>query len=176
MILPDALSILGHTISSQALFVEPQKILKVDNWSTLTKRTELQGFMGIVNYLSTYVPHLATVAAPLTRLCGDTFKFKWEPIHDVSLQQVKDIITAEAILKPINYDSTHQIFLITDASVKGIGAWIGQGPYIRDIQTAAFYSRKFKPAELNYNVAEKETLAIIDRLCHFHPQLMEPSS
>ena len=65
MILPDALSILGHTIISQGLSAEPQKILKVDNWSTPTKRKELQGFMGLANYLSTYVPQLATVAAPL---------------------------------------------------------------------------------------------------------------
>ena len=65
---------------------------------------------------------MASVAAPLTRLCRDTVKFKWEPIHDANLQQVKDIINAEAILKPINYESTDPIFLITDASVKGIGA------------------------------------------------------
>ena len=127
--------------------------------------------MGMVNYLSTSVPHLATVAAPLTRLCGDIVKFKWEPIHDACLQQVKDIISAEAILKPINYESTDPIFLITDASVKGIGAWVGQGPSIQDIQPAAFYSRKFKRAELNYSVTEKETLAIIDGLRHFQPQL-----
>ena len=81
MILPDTLSILGHTITSQGLSGEPQKILKVDNWATPTKGKELQGFMGMVNYLSTYVPHLATVAAPLTRLCGDTVKFRWEPIY-----------------------------------------------------------------------------------------------
>ena len=171
IILPDALSILGHTIMSQGLSAEPQKILKVDKWSTPTKRKELQGFMGMVNYLSTYVLHLATVAAPLTSLCGDTVKFKWEPIHDTSLQQVKHIISAEAILKPINYEWTDSIFLITDASVKGIEAWIGQGPSMQDIQPAAFYSRKFKPAELNYSVTEKETLVIIDRLRHFQPQL-----
>ena len=92
----------------------------------------------MVNYLSTYVPHLATVATPLTRLCGDTVMFKWDPIHDASLQHDKDIISAEAILKPINYESTNAIFPITDALVKGIGAWIGQGPSIQDIQPAAF--------------------------------------
>ena len=74
-------------------------------------------------------------------------------------------------MKPINYKSTDPIFLITDASVKRIGAWIGQGPSIQDIQPAAFYSRKFKPAELNYSVIEKETLVIIDGLRHFQPHL-----
>ena len=91
MILPDALSILGHTFTSHGLSAEPKKILKVNNWSTPTKRKGLQGFMDMVNYLSIYVPHLATVAAPLTRLCEDTVKFKWELIHYASLQQVKHI-------------------------------------------------------------------------------------
>ena len=74
-------------------------------------------------------------------------------------------------MKAINYESADPIFLITDASVKGIGGWMEQGPSIQDIQTAAFYSRKFKPAELNYSVTEKETLAIIDGLLHFQLQL-----
>ena len=74
-------------------------------------------------------------------------------------------------MKPINYESTDLIFPITDASVKGIGVCIGQGPSIQDIQPAAFYSRKFKPAELNYSITEKESLAIIDGLRHFQPQL-----
>ena len=80
-------------------------------------------------------------------------------------------MSTEAILKPINYESTDPIFLITDASVKGIGAWIGQGPSTQDIQPAAFYSRTFKPAELNYSVTEEETLAIMDGLRHFQPHL-----
>ena len=74
-------------------------------------------------------------------------------------------------MKPINYESTEPIFLITDALVKGIGEWIGKGPSIQVIQPAAFYSRKFKPAELNYSVTEKGTLARIDGLRNFEPQL-----
>ena len=53
----------------------------------------------------------------------------------------------------------------------GIGAWIGQGPSMDDIHLAAFYSRKFKSAEMNYFLTDKETLAVIDRLSHFQPQL-----
>ena len=49
----------------------------------------------MVNYLSRYAPHLATAAAPLTHLCGDTTKWEWLPIHDTSLQQVNYIIGGE---------------------------------------------------------------------------------
>ena len=171
MILPEELQILGHTITSEGLSAEPEKVLNVNSWQTPNNRKKLQGFMGLVNYLSRYAPHLATAAAPLTHLCGDTIEWKWLPIHDTSLQQVKDIIGGEAILKPLDYKSQDTIYLVTDASLMGIGAWIGQGPSMDDIQPAAFYSRKFKHAELNYSVTDKETHGIIDGLEQFTPQL-----
>ena len=52
-----------------------------------------------------------------------------------------------------------------------IGAWIGQGPSMEEIHLAACYSRKFKPAEFNYSVTDKETFAVIEGLEHFTPQL-----
>ena len=125
MILPEELHILGHIITSDGLSAAPDKVLTVSSWQTPNTRKKLQGFMGMVNYLSRYAPHLATAAAPLTHLCGDTTKWEWLPIQDTSLQQVKDIIGGEAILKPLDYQSQDTIYLVTDASLMGIGAWIG---------------------------------------------------
>ena len=68
MILPEALEILGHTITSEGLSAAPDKILQVNNWPTPKRRKELQGFIGMVNYLSAYVPQLATVTAPIYSL------------------------------------------------------------------------------------------------------------
>ena len=76
----------------------------------------------MVNYLHTYVPHLVTVAAPLTEICGDTVKCDMKPIQLTRMQQVKDIISAEAKLRPFNYDTAEAIFLIIDVSLEGIGA------------------------------------------------------
>ena len=80
------------------------------------------------------------------------------------MEQVKKLISAEAILKSLNYDSPEPFYLITDASLNGLGGWIGQGPSIQDIRPAAFSSRKFKQPEMNYTVTEKEILVIIDSL------------
>ena len=171
MIFPEELHILGHIITSDGLSAAPDKVLKVSSWQTPNTRKMLQGFMGMVNYLSRYAPHLTTAAAPLTHLCGDTTKWEWLPIHDTSLQQVKDIIGGEAILKPLDYQSQDTIYLWTDALLMGIGALIGQGLSMDDIHPAAFYSRKFKPAEFNYSTTDKETFAVIEGLEHFTPQL-----
>src|SRR5258706_5202878 len=128
--------------------------------------------MGMVNYLSQYVPHLSTYAAPLTQLCGSKALWKWRHIHTKAFEQLKDILAAEAILKPLNYESKEPIFLVTDASASGIGAWIGQGPTLRDIRPAGFYSRKFNAAQSRYNTTDKELFTIITGLQHFQPQLL----
>ena len=96
--------------------------------------------MEMVNYLTAYAPHLATVAAQLTRLYGATVPYKWQDIHEKCMEQVKKLISAETMLKPLNYDSSELIYLITDVSLNGLGGWIGQGPSIQDIRPAAFYS------------------------------------
>ena len=40
-----------------------------------------------------------------------------------------------------------------------------------NIHPAAFYSRKFKPAELNYSVTDKEIFIVIEGLENLTPQL-----
>ena len=171
MILPDELVCLGHSISNEGIIAAPEKILNIQNWPTPERRKQLQGFIGLVNYLSTYVPSLATIAAPLTRLCGDTQPFIWKDIHDESFQQIKNVISAEAILKPLDYASQEPVYLVSDESLTGIGAWIGQGPEPLSIRPAAFHSRKFTQSQQNYSVTDKELFAIIEGLRHFEPQL-----
>ena len=58
-------------------------------------------------------------------------------------------------------DSTDPIYLITDASDIGVGAWLGQGPDLNSLKPARFYSRKLNPSQLNYLTKNKELLAII---------------
>src|SRR5258706_6931571 len=128
--------------------------------------------MGMVNYLSQYVPHLSTYAAPLTQLCGSKALWKWRHIHTKAFEQLKDILAAEAILKPLDYESKDPIYLVTDVSASGIGAWIGQGPTLRDIRPAGFYSRKFNAVQSRYNTTDKELFTIITGLQHFQPQLL----
>ena len=60
---------------------------------------------------------------------------------------------------------------MTDASLIGIGVWIGQELSMDDIHPTAFYLKKFKSAKMNYSVTDKETLAVIDRLMYFELQL-----
>jgi len=59
----------------------------------------------------------------------------------------------------MDYQSRYPIYLFTDTSKVGAGAWIGQGPSLEKAQPAAFYSQKFATSQLHYPVHELELLA-----------------
>jgi RNase H-like domain found in reverse transcriptase len=64
----------------------------------------------------------------------------------------------------IVYDLEKESTVETDASDKAIGAQLTQpGPEGRK-QLIAYYLRKITPAELNYDVHDKELLAVVEAL------------
>ena len=71
-------------------------------------------------------------------------------------------------MKPIDHESALPIWLITDVSDTGVGAWVGQGETADTTRPAALHSRKFSNAQINYEITDKEALAIIDPLTSFH--------
>jgi len=71
-------------------------------------------------------------------------------------------------MKPIDHESVLPIWVITDASDTGVGAWVGQGETADTARPAALLSRKFSNAQMNYGTTDKEALAIVDALTAFH--------
>jgi len=63
------------------------------------------------------------------------------------------------------------VFLVTDASLIGTGAWVGKGPSVSEIRPAAFHSRRFNSVQSNYLTFYKKLLAIVHALEHFRPVL-----
>ena len=98
-------------------------------------------------------------------------QWEWLLIHDTILPEVKDVIGGEGILKALEYKLHDTIYLFTDVSLMGIGAWFEKGPSMDDIQPASYYSQKFQRSEFNYSVTNKETFIVIEELEYFTPQL-----
>ena len=125
----------------------------------------------MVNYCSQFALQLATISNPLTAIAGSTMNWDWTHTYQKSFELMKQTLSADPAVRPLDYESVDPIFLVTDASLIGTGIWVGQGPSISAIRPAAFHSRKFNSAQLNYSTFDKELLAILDTLKHFQPVL-----
>jgi hypothetical protein len=91
----------------------------------LKSRIELQCLNGVIIYHAKYLPHLVTIMALLTDLISED-GFEWHPIYEDGLAEIKRLGSEISVLRPINYTSGEPIFLFTDSSKVGAGAWVGQ--------------------------------------------------
>ena len=111
---------LGHIISSEGIRVDPSKTDAITKMSVPQSLTELQRFLGMVNYLSKFIPNLAEVTAPLRVLLKKDVVFKLQKFQLDVIEKLKTLITSAPILK--SFDSNLPTRLKTDASSEGLGA------------------------------------------------------
>ena len=160
------MNVLGHVANDDGLHASSEKIMRIGEWTTPKDRKELREFLGLVNYISQFLPHIATITAPLTDLTGNA-EFVWTPTHDIAFQNTKRLADDNKVIRRINHESGVPIWLITDASDTGIAVRVGQGETPETVQPASLYSRKFTNTQMNYGTTDKEALAIMDALVAF---------
>jgi len=97
-----SIDVLGHIIDDQGLRASPEKIARIEAWTTPKNKKQLQEFLGVVNYISQFIPHLASITAPLTSLTG-TEEFVWTATHDHTMDNVKRAVAHNQIMKPIDH-------------------------------------------------------------------------
>jgi len=61
-----------------------------------------------------------------------------------------------------HFDPTKEVIIETDASDFAIGATLLQRDEEKRLHPVAFHSRKFQPAENNYEIHDKELLVVVD--------------
>src|SRR6195952_3650215 len=137
------MDVLGHIIDEEGLKASPEKIARIEAWTTPRNKKQLQEFLGVVNYISQFIPHLASITPPRTSLIG-TEEFVWTATHDQAMENVKRAAAYNEIMKPLDHGSVLPIWLITNASDTGVGAWVGQGATADTASPAALHSRKFR--------------------------------
>ncbi|CAI7850789.1 unnamed protein product, partial [Closterium sp. NIES-54] len=70
------LEFLGHVVSGDGIKIDPRKVNAIAKWNPPTNITELQSFLGFVNYVRRFVPNMAGVTKPLTDLLHEDAFFK----------------------------------------------------------------------------------------------------
>jgi hypothetical protein len=102
----------------------------------------------------------------LTRKGAD---FLWTQCHEDAFTTLIDKMAAWPILLQPNFDK--QFILQTDASALGIGAVLLQTGETAKLQLVEFFSATFTPTKRNYDIYERELLAIMKSLVHWRPYL-----
>jgi len=118
------LDILGHMRDDDGIHPAPETIRTIIHLARPESKKELQPFNAMVNYISQFIPHIATITARLTYLSGNA-EWLWTDLREAAFEAVKRAADMHKGLRPIDYNKPDMIWLFTDASPTGAGAWIG---------------------------------------------------
>ena len=152
-------SFLGFVINAGKIQMDPEKTRAVTDWPTPSTRRELQRFLGFANFYRRFIRNYSSVAAHLTALTSPKVPFRWSSTAEEVFGELKSRFTSAPIL--IFPDPARQFIVEVDASDTGVGAVLSQrSAEDQRVHPCAFFSRKLSPAERNYDIGNRELLAV----------------
>jgi hypothetical protein len=99
---------LGHHISARGIEADPKKVERIVHWPQPKSATNVRAFLGLVRYLSSFLPKLAdhtTVLEHLTmKECDKAFP-RWENRHQAAFDAVKQIVVGTDCLTTIDHEN-----------------------------------------------------------------------
>ncbi len=155
-----SVTFLGSVVSAEGISMDPDKVRAVIDWPVPDSRVAFQRFLGFANFYRRFIRDFSRVAAPLTALTSSKTRFSWSgAAQDAFDARLKGLFTSAPIL--ITPDPERQFIAEVDASDVGVGAILSQSsPLDNKVHPCAFYSHRLSSAEHNYDVGNRELLAI----------------
>ncbi|MBW0574874.1 hypothetical protein O181_114589 [Austropuccinia psidii MF-1] len=164
---------LGYVDSSEGLKMDSSKFHQILNWPQPKNITALQYFLGFSNFYRCFIKNYSKKITSLTSLLRKDSPFIFNEEALSQFQILKEAFTSAPILS--HFNPSLPTIVETDASDYALGAVIGQ---VNDSgkHPIAFDSCKLLPAELNYEIHDKELLGIVWALKHWRKFLLSLSN
>jgi RNase H-like domain found in reverse transcriptase len=109
--------------------------------------------------------HLLKPLAEVTKVPCGSKTFKWTEAQDKALQEVKKVITQNALFKVPDFNKVFDTH--TDVSDDQLGSVISQEGH-----PTVFYSRKRTEMQRNYVLREREMLSIVETINEFRTMIL----
>ena len=77
---------------------DPEKVQEIHTLPAPSNRNELQQFLGLVQYMSSFVPRLADHTDPLRELLRKDSDWQWTASHQMAFENLKKQVIAECTL------------------------------------------------------------------------------
>ena len=143
--------------------IDLDKIAGLAKWPTeLKSEGDVRSTMGLIGYHRRHIRGFACIAQPIL----ETIKkknmeegFKWTPECTQALKELIRRVTSDPILKCP--DPSRPFELVVDASAFAIGAILQQRDDQGKIYDVGYYSKALNETERNYDIWDREFMAVI---------------
>ena len=141
----------------------PIKVAGVTEWLIPTNKKEVQSFLGFTNFYRRFIEGFSHVACPLFNLTKADSAFHWSMEKQLAFDTLRERITSAPILTLPN--NSRPYCVEADSSDFTTGAVLSQ-EFLEDGKwhPVTFLSKSLSPVKRNYEIHDKEMLAIVRAL------------
>jgi len=150
---------LGYILGPQGVQIDKSKVQVIQDWPTPCYLRDVQAFLGFANFYRHFIHNYSKITVPLTCLTCKSCPWNWSSDCESVFQLLESSFTSTLVLT--HWDPDLPLVLETDASDLVLAAILST--YIEgELHPIAYHSRALNTTELNYNIHDKELLAIAE--------------
>jgi len=150
---------LGVVIGPEGIKMEEEKVKGVLEWPTLKCVKDVQKFLGLANYYLWFIEGFTSVARPLYDMMRKDKKWDWTERQEKVFKELKERFTKEPVLVAPDIDKKMRMEM--DASDYVMGGVLLMECEDGLWRPVAFLSKSLNEMERNYEIHDKEILAIV---------------
>lgn len=162
---------LGLIIGNGLVHLDPRKVEAVKNWPAPKSKKEVQSFLGFCNFYRQFIKDFSAIAKPLTSLTGNT-DWKWGTDQDNATTGLKEALCSQPVLAIPVDDTPYRLEVnSSDFAQGGVLSQFINGKW----HPVAYRSKSLSETERNYEIYDKEMLAIMSALDDWRQYLLGAS-
>jgi len=151
---------LDLVILENEVSIDPVKVTRVREWPTLENKTNVQAFLGFMNFYQRFIQDFSAKAQPLFDLTCSEQVWMWSRKKQAAFEDLKTAVTTALVL--VFPQESDPFRIKADSSGFTTGAVLSQqsttdGKW----HPIVFYSKSLSSVERNYEIHDKQMLAII---------------
>ena len=150
---------MGVIIGPEGIKMEKEKVKGVLEWLTPECVKDVQKFLGLANYYRRFIEGFALIARPLYDMMKKDKKWEWTEKQERAFGELKKRFTEEPVLVAPDLDKKMQMEV--DMSDYATGGVLSMECEDKLWRLMAFLSKLLNETERNYEIHDKEILAII---------------
>ena len=145
-------------IRPEGIKIEKEKMRGVLEWLTPKCVKDIQKFLGLANYYHQFIQGFASIARPLHDMVKKDRKWEWIEKQERAFEKLKKRFTQKPVLAVPDLDKKMRMEVdMSDYATRGMLSMEEEEKW----KPVAFLSKSLNETEINYEIHNKEILAII---------------
>ena len=156
----DTTEFLSFVISPSGISMAQSKVNSILKWPAPKTVKQVQSFLGFANFYRQFIFNYSDIVVLLTHLTHKGTSWDWTNKADAAFCSLKQSFTEAPVLT--HWSPNNPILVETDASDYALTSIISTITPDSEIHPITFHSHTFTETECNYDMHDKELLAIFE--------------